>query len=82
MVRIGSEKDLAQEFGGTFVSDDSRNDGSVFASYFGCEEVRKDDERVFGRDPLRRFVDVNDLPAIGQLAGQRWANHARNARLL
>ncbi len=53
MVKIGSEQDLAREFGGTFVPDNSRNDGSVFASYLGCEEALEDDERVFDDDPLR-----------------------------
>lgn len=54
MARIGSAQDLAQEFGGTFVPDNSRNGGAVLASYFGCEEAREDDERVFDGDPLRR----------------------------
>ncbi|MBI2674425.1 MAG: hypothetical protein HYX22_01680 [Candidatus Yanofskybacteria bacterium] len=80
MARVGSEQNFAQ-FGGTFVLDNSRNDGAVLASYFGCEEAREEDERVFGRDPLRRFVPIEDVPAIGRLAGRRWANHARNARL-
>lgn len=77
MARIGSEQDLAQEFGGTFVFDNSRNDGSVLASYFGCEEAREDDERVFGGDPLRRFVPIEDVPALGQLNGYRWAQFIR-----
>lgn len=62
MARIGSAQDLAQEFGGTFVPDNSRNGGAVLASYFGCEEAREDEERVFGGDPLRRFTPLEEIP--------------------
>ena len=79
MARIGSEQNLAQEFGGTFVPDDSRNDGSVFASYLGCEEALEDDELVFGRDPLRRFTPLDEVPADAPTPWCRgsWAKNAR-----
>lgn len=77
MARIGSEQDLAQEFGGMLVPDNSRNDGLVLVSHFGCEEVREDDERLSAHDRLRRFVPIEAVPAIGHLAGQRWAQFIR-----
>ena len=79
MARVGSEQDLAQEFRGTFVPDNSRNDGSVLASYVGCEEACEDDERVFGRDPLRQFVPIESVSAD---APTPWCkgNWDRNAR--
>jgi len=77
MARIGSRQDMAWEFEGTFVPDNSRNDSSVFASYLGCQEVREDDERVFGRDSLRQYTSIEDVPAIGRLSGQRFAQFIR-----
>jgi hypothetical protein len=79
MARIGSAQDLANEFGGTFVPDNSRNDGSVFGSYFCCEEAREDDERVFGRDPLRRFASLEEVPDDAPTAwcAGNWAKRAR-----
>ena len=62
MAKIGSAQDLPSEFGGTCVPDNSSNDGSVFASYAGCEEACEDDERVFERDSFRRCVALEDVP--------------------
>ena len=64
---------------GTFILDNGRNDGSVFESYFECEEAREDDERVFGRDPLRQFTPIKEMPSGGPspwCAGN-WAKNAR-----
>lgn len=61
-MRIGSQQDLASEFGGTFVSPESGARGdSVLASYFCCRAQREDEDRVNRNDRLRRFVAEGEL---------------------
>lgn len=65
---------LASEFGGTFV-EESRSDGSMATDAY-LPEVAEEEERVFGNDPLHRFVPINDVPAMN-LSGQRWTQFIR-----
>ena len=61
-MRIGSQQDLAAEFGGTFVSLESGARGeNVLASYFCCEEQREDEDRIGRNDRLRRFVSTEEI---------------------
>ena len=77
MARIGSVQDLASKFGGTFIEQDGRGDGSLASSEF-TPEVDEEDERVFGRDPLRRFVPLEDMPDDAPLpwTKRNWAKRA------
>lgn len=68
---------LGAEFEGTFVEENGRSDGSLASSQF-IPDVVEEEERVFGRDPLRRFVPVDETG--GRLVGQSWAGWARNAQ--
>lgn len=68
---------LGAEFEGTFVEEDGLSDGSLASSEF-IPEVAEEEERVFGRDPLRCFVPIDETG--GRLIGQSWAGWARNAQ--
>lgn len=61
--RVGTPRELAVEFGGTFVSPESgnRGDSAVHASFFCCEEQQEEEERVFGDDPLRDRIDPEEI---------------------
>ncbi|MDO8496088.1 MAG: hypothetical protein Q7S43_01400 [bacterium] len=64
-MRIGSQQDLASEFGGTFVSTESGARGdNVLASYFCCEEQRQDEERLNRSDRLRHFVPTDEIEDV------------------
>jgi len=74
-IRNSGKLALAAEFGGTFVEDNHCCGDGVASTEF-TPEVNEEEGRVFGRDPLHKFVPIEDVPAMS-LAGQRWAHFIR-----
>lgn len=72
---------LAVEFGGTF-KEDNHCCGDGIASEEFTPDVTEERERVFGSDPLRRFVSPKEVSSSMRIpwCGGNWGRNVRLPR--